>query len=764
MTLIGKPIPRVEDLRLVAGKGRYTDDIRPDGACWMVVLRSPHAHAAIRAIRTDAAKSAPGVRAVLTAADYRADGLKGVGHVPIPADAKDASKPAFTATADAPIFDHPHLPLAEDRVRHIGEGVTAVIADTLAQARDAAELIEVEYEPLPAVTSPSAAIAKDAPQLWPAAPGNLCFRVPFGDEAATAGAFAKAAVVVKQDFQINRVFNAQMEPRSALGEYDPQSGVYTLTTGSQGVIRLRMSIAQAFGVSPDKVRVVTPDVGGGFGPRSNVYTEQVLVAWAARRVGRPVRWVAERSEGLLTDYAGRDLLTRAEMAFASDGRILGLRAALYGNVGAHSVTYVPLSNGYRIISTVYDVPVHAVTLHGVLTNTAPTAPYRGAGRPEATFVMERLLDIAARRLNMDRVEMRRRNLVPKAALPYRNVTGLVYDSGDFHRNMDAALARADWKGFPARAAESRKRNRLRGIGLANYIESPVGAPREKVIVTVRPDDTVEIVAGTQSTGQGHETTFAQVMADRLGVPFESIKLVTGDTKVVAVGGGTHSDRSMRLGGTLLVQSADKIIADARERLGGRCEFADGLFRLPDSNRTMTVFDVARAHGALTAEAEFNGRIPAFPTGCAVCELEVDPETGTVEIVRYTSVDDVGQAINPLIVDGQVHGGIVQGVGQALTELVAYDNSGQVLTGSFMDYGLPRADMFPRFDVEMTEDPTAGNPLRVKGGGESGITPSLATVINALCDALSVYGIEHIDMPATAQRIWATIQNATKKQN
>jgi carbon-monoxide dehydrogenase large subunit len=595
--------------------------------------------------------------------------------------------------------------------------------------------------------------------------------VPFGDEAATARAFGDAALVVEREFVINRVVNCQMEPRATIGTYDPATGVYTLIAGSQGAVRQRVYLASALNVPIDKVQVICPDVGGGFGPRTYLYSEAVLVAWASRRVSRPVRWTSDRSEAFLTDFGGRDVVTRAALAFDKDGRILALRSKLFGNVGAHTASYVPLSNGYRVISTVYDVKLHFVTLHGVLTNTVPTAPYRGAGRPEATFVMERLLDIAARRLKLDRLEIRRRNLVPKHALPYRNVTGLTYDSGDFHGNMDLALARADWAGFPARQAESRRNGHRRGIGIANYVESPVGAPREKVIITVRPDDTVEVIAGTQSTGQGHETTFAQVIADQLGVKLDSIKLVTGDTRMVLVGGGTHSDRSMRLGGTLLVQASEKIVARARDQAAllldakaDNVEFTDGLFRAPGSNRALSLFDLARAQGPLTESAEFNGRMPAFPTGCAVCELEVDPDTGTVRILRYTSVDDVGQAINPLIVDGQVHGGIVQGVGQALTETVVHDDNGQVLSGSFMDYGLPRADQFPGFDVELTEDPTGGNPLRVKGGGESGITPSLAAVINALVDALGDYGIEHIEMPATPLRVWAAIQQATKTKS
>lgn len=766
MGLIGKPLPRLEDLRLVAGKGRYTDDIHPPDAAWAYVVRAPHAHAEIKRIDTRAAAKAPGVLAVLTAADYRADGHRGIGHVAVPTTAHDAFKPSVVPTPDSPVFDQPHWPLAGDRVRYPGEGVAVVIAETLDQARDAAELVAVDYEELPAVVSIPAALAEDAPQIWPAAKRNTAFRTGFGDAAAVKRAFAGAAVVIEHEFRNSRVANAQMEPRSAIGVYE--NGVTKLISGSQGVARQRVVLADCLGVPPDKVQVVCPDVGGGFGPRSNLYPEQVLVCWAARRVRRPVRWTSDRSEAFLTDYQGRDMTTRAALALAADGCILALRAELLGNVGAHTVTFVPLFNGYRVLTSVYDIPAAYAEVCGVLTNTVPTAPYRGAGRPEAMHVIERLLDMAARRLKLDRVEIRRRNMIAKSALPYRNPMGLNYDSGDFPANMQAALDHADWAGFAARQDASRRRGRRRGIAVASYIEAPVGAPREKVVVTVRADDTVEIVAGTQSTGQGHETTFAQVIADHLGVPFERIRLVTGDTAVVTVGGGTHSARSMRIAGTLLVQAAADLVERGRALAApllnaspADLTFVEGRFRAPHSDRSLSLFDLAREH-ELVAPAEFSGRIPAHPTGCAVCELEVDPETGMVDILRYTSVDDVGQAINPLIVDGQTHGGIVQGIGQALSETVALDPaSGQVLSGSFMDYGMPRADRLPSFHVALTEDPTTGNPLRIKGGGEGGITPATAAVINALVDALAEFGVDDIEMPATPYRVWSALAKARR---
>jgi aerobic carbon-monoxide dehydrogenase large subunit len=768
MSLIGKPLPRVEDPRLLAGNGRYSDDVQTPGAAWAFVVRSPYAHAAIKRIDGRRAAAAPGVLAVLTAADYRTDGHRGMGHVAVPTTAHDAFKPSVEPTPDKPVFDQPHWPLAEERARYPGEGVAVVVAETLNQARDAAELVEVDYEELPAVTSIPAALADGAPLIWPQAKRNTAFRTGFGDEAAVRRAFAGAAVVVEHEFHNSRVANAQMEPRAATGLYDATSGSYRLISGSQGVSRQKMVLAQALGVPPEKIHVVCPDVGGGFGPRSNLYPEQLLVAWAARRVGRPVRWTSDRSEAFLTDYQGRDMVTRAALALSADGRIAALRAELVGNIGAHTVTFVPLFNGYRVLTNVYDIPAAYAELSGVLTNTVPTAPYRGAGRPEATHVTERLLDMAARRLNLDRVEIRRRNMIAKSALPYRNPMGLNYDSGDFHANMQAALDRADWTGFAARREASLRRGRRRGIAVANYVEAPVGAPREKVVVTVCRDEAVEIVSGTQSTGQGHATSFAQVIADYLGVPFERIRLVTGDTNVVTLGGGTHSARSMRIAGTLLVKAATDLIERGRALAApllnaapADLTFADGRFSTPHSERSLSLFDLARDH-ELAAPAEFGGRIPAYPTGCAVCELEVDPETGTVDILRYTTVDDVGQAINPLIVDGQTHGGIVQGVGQALSETIALEPAtGQVLSGSFMDYGMPRADRVPSFDVMLAEDPTSGNPLRVKGGGEGGITPATAVVINALVDALAEYGIEDIQMPATPHRVWMAANQATK---
>ncbi len=768
---IGRSLPRFEDLRLVRGAGRYTDDIAVPGQVYAMFLRSPHAHARILRIDTSAARARPGVLAVLTGADYVADGLLGAAQGPVPADAIDVKHKAFESTKHH-ILDEPQFPLAVDRVRYPGEAVAMVVAENPFTARDAAELISVEYEVLSAETDVRQAIGAQA--IWPAAPDNVALDEEFGDRGAVQAAFAAADIVVEQTFRNQRIANAQMEPRSAIGLFESVDS-YTLISGNQGVHRPRQVLAECFKLAPEKLRVICPDVGGGFGPRNNLYPEQAAVVWAAHRVGRPVKWTSDRSEAFLTDYQGRDLVTTARLALSRDGRMRAISIDHIGGVGGQTVTYVPFSNAYRVATTVYDIPLMHMRVRGVMTNTVPTAPFRGAGRPEATFAIERLIDMAAARLGIDRVELRRRNLIKRSKLPYRTASGLLYDSGDFTGNMKRVLEAADWKGFSARRRTAKKRGRLAGIGISNYVETPVGIPHERVEVTVTPEGVVELAVGTQSTGQGHETTFAQVMADQLGVRPEDIKFIGGDTAAVASGGGTHSDRSMRLAGTLMVQASTEVIAQARmiaakllDVADANIDFTDGLFVTPQSNRRLSIFDIAQALNEnpallpgrkLHAKTVFTGRMPAYPTGAAVCEVEIDPDTGTIEITRYTSIDDAGQAINPMILHGQVHGGIAQGVGQALLEEMSYSGSGQVLTGSFMDYGIPRAHGLPSFDIALAEDPTKGNPLRVKGGGEAGITPALAVVMNAIVDALSVFGIEHLDMPATPYRIWAAIQAA-----
>jgi carbon-monoxide dehydrogenase large subunit len=768
-SIIGRPLPRFEDLRLTRGAGRYTDDIDATGATYAALVRAPHAHAAIVSIDVAAAMASPGVLTVLTGADYRADGLRGIPHTPVPADALDVSMPAFRPEHGF-VLDQSTEPLAVDIVRALGEPVAIVVAETLAQARDAAEMVEVAYEMRPAVTDVHAALAPDAPLLWPSAPGNRCLDVAFGDAEATAKALDASTLRLDRDFVNQRIVNCQMEPRTVLGSYDETDQKYTLFAGTQGVARQRVVLAAALAVPVGAVRVVTHDVGGGFGPRTFLDAESVLACWAAKRIGRSVKWTSTRSEAFLTDYGARDLVTRVKIGFDHDGRIRAMDVELVGSIGAQPVAYVPLANGYRLISTVYHVPVAHVHVVGVMTNTPPTVAFRGAGRPEAVYAIERLLDMAAHRLGLDRLEIRRRNLVPHRAMPYRNIMGLTYDCGDFAKNMDGVLAHADWAGFEERRKVSAGNGLRRGIGIANYVETPVGAPRERVDVAVRTAG-IDIVAGTQSTGQGHETSFAQVVAERLGVDVDRVRLLTGDTDRMAQGGGSHSNRSMRIAGTLMVQATDIIVANGRERaarlLGvapAAVSFRGGLFGTASSNRQFSVFDLVESDGEpLTASQEFVGRIPAFPTGCAICEVEVDPETGVVVVVRYTTVDDVGQAINPLIVEGQTHGGIAQGIGQALLEGAAWDSEGQMITGSFMDYAMARASDLPSYDVYLDEDPTSGNPLRVKGGGEGGITPAPAAVINAIVDALSEDGVEDLIMPATPYTVWRAMRDARRAQ-
>ena len=778
---IGRGMPRFEDLRFVRGSGNYTDDVSAPQQAHAAFVRAPHAHARIVSIDASAARRRPGVLAVLVGEDYTGDGHIGMAHLPNPADANDVKIPTFATTPERKVFDQLHLPLAIGCVRFVGEAVAMVVAQTPAAAREGAEAVVIEYEALPAVADVMEALADGAPTIWPEAPGNLALDCAFGDRAAVESAIAGAHLVVDATIRNQRTASAFMEPRAAIGSYDATAQRYTLISGCQGAHRLRHALAGCLKLSQERVHVICPDVGGAFGSRFNIYPEQLAVVWASRRVGRPVKWTGDRNEAFLTDYTARDVVTRARLAFNRRGHMLALALELTGNTGAHTVSYVPLGNGYRVAPTVYDVPVAWVRLRGVMTNTVPTAPFRGAGRPEATTVMERLIDIAARRLKIDRVELRRRNLIRHDKLPHRTATGLTYDSGDFAGNLARALEAADWDGFAARRRAAKKRGRLLGIGIANYVETPVGMPHERVAIKVLPTDSVALIVGTQSSGQGHETSFRQVVADQLGVDPQAIDFVSGDSAALASGGGTHSDRSMRLAGALMVETSRAVIGKARRIAAlmldvaeGDISFADGLFMAPNSNRRLTLFDVARAaenlaalpdelRGPLAAEASFTGRIPAYPTGAAVCEAEVDAETGAVDIRRYTSIDDGGQPINPLILHGPVHGGVAQGVGQAMLEACVYEpGSGQLLSASFLDYGMPRADHLPHLDVKLTEDPTQGNVLRVKGGGEAGITPSSAVLMNAIVDALSNLGVEHMDPPATPQRVWQAILAARQK--
>jgi carbon-monoxide dehydrogenase large subunit len=766
----GKPILRKEDARLLVGGGCYSDDVNVPGQAYACFVRSPHAHARVERIETAAALATPGVIAALTGADALADGVKPLTHSPMPGNPhEDMLRSRDVA------FIAPHPPIPADRVRFVGEVVAMAVAETPAAARDGAERIEVTWAALPAVTGSTAAARPDAPILYEGTSSNVCVDTDLGDAAAVDRAFARAAHVVRLDTWIHRVTGVPMEPRAAVGVWDPATGRYTVHAGAGGLGRTQTAVAGSLGVPESAVRVTARDIGGNFGTRNSCYPEFALVAWAARRLGRPVKWTAERREAFMADYGGRDLTARAELALDREGNFLAFRGANTSNVGAHAVSFHPLNKGMALTATVYRMP--AVSMHGraVVTNTSPTTPYRSAGRPEIMFIMERLIDLAACRHGYDRLELRRRNLVPATAMPYKNPMGLVYDSGDYRAAFDRALELADWKGFEARRAEARRRGRYRGIGVANYIELNTGFPRERAHITVRPDGVVDLVLGTLSSGQGHATSFAQLLVEWLGLELAAVRLITGDTDVTVVGGGAHSARALRLAAVVMAKASDQIVDKGRrvaawmlEAAADDVEFSARRFRVKGTDRSVDLFEVARGAARPDAPADLRGPLdglsdetmplPSYPYGTAVCEVEVDPDTGEVAVVRYTTVDDCGRAVNPMILHGQTHGGIAQGVGQALWEACAYDAAtGQLLSSTMMDYAMPRADMLPSFTTEISEVPSAAHPLGLRGGGEGGTTPALGAVVNAIVDALGEFGVEHIEMPATAERVWRAIR-------
>ena len=773
---IGRPVRRVEDERLVTGRGCYSDDFNLPGQVYACFVRSPHAHARIVRIDGADALKVPGVITVLTGADAAADGLQPIPHRPVPANPYE---PQLRNRDGAEHFVAPHPPLPTDgRVRMVGEAVAMVIADTAAAARDGAEAVSVEYDPLPVVTRALQAAAPGAPLVWEAAGTNVCVDSDTGDAAAADAAFARAAHVVRLETQVNRVTGVPMEPRVALAVYDAERQHYTLYAGSGGVQRIKHDLMETLGIPRSALRVIAREVGGNYGTRNACYPEFALVPWAARRVGRPVKWTCDRREALLTDFHARDLTSHMELALDADGRFLALRGVHTSNVGAHAVSFIPLGKGIGVLPSLYHFPAGYVRGRAVLTNTSPTYPYRSAGRPEVMYVLERLIDMAARRHGFDRVELRRRNLVSPAAMPYRNPMGLEYDSGDYPAAMDRVVALADWKGFEARRAEARRRGRYRGIGLSNYLELNTGAPRERAVITVRPDDRIDVIVGTLSSGQGHETSFAQLLVEWFGVDLVQVRLITGDTDVVPVGGGSHSGRSMRQAGVVIATASDQIVergtrlaAWLLEAAPADIEFVRGRFGVRGTDRGVGLFDVARAAlrsdapadlaGPLAGGSDQTNSVPSFPYGCAVCEVEIDPDTGVVEVVRWTCVDDCGRAVNPMILHGQTHGGIAAGVGQALWEDCAYAADGQMLAATFMDYVLPRADVLPNFTTEISEVPSTTNPLGLRGGGEGGTTPALAATINAVVDALAELGVEHMEMPATPECVWRAIQ-ATRR--
>jgi len=773
-TAIGKPRVRVEDARLVTGRGRFTDDFSLPGQAYAAIVRSPHAHARIRGIDGAQAASMPGALAVLTGVDARTDGLTAIPHDPLPKTRYDMKLHAAEGGA---VVIGPHLVLPVDRVRHVGEAVALVVGETLAAALDAAEAVKVDYDELPGVFHSEDAMAPGALAVWDELPGNVLIDTCFGDGTATEAAFARAAHVIAKDFHIARVTGVPLEPRCALGHYDPASGRLTLYAGSGGAVRQKRELASVLGIPAEQLRVLSYDVGGNFGTRNRVFVEFALVLWAARRLGRPVKFTASRSEAFLSDYQGRDLVSKVELALDARRRFLAMRATNISNVGARCVSLSPLSKGAGLVPGSYAIPAASLRALAVFTNTTPTNAYRSSGRPEVNFAIERTIDAAAVQLGVDRIELRRRNLVPPAGMPYRNAVGMIYDSGRYEENMDRAMALADWSGFPARRRAAARRGRLLGRGLANYVESSIGAPNEQARITVHGEGCVEVVIGTQPSGQGHETSFAQVIADLMHVPAASVKIVLGDTDVVRVGGGSHSGRSMRHAATLFVKALPALVAKGKQVAAAvlavpaeTVEWNDGRFGARGSNLSFDFLELASetarhalpgvpADGiAVVTDNEMHE--PVFPNGCAVCEVEVDPETGEAHITRYVSVDDVGRCINPLIVHGQTHGGIAQGIGQAMGELCWLEpGSGQPLSGSFMDYALPRADTLPPFTTEIAEVLSPTNPLGIKAGGEGGTTAAPAVVISAIVDALHGYGVRDIEMPATPYRVWQAMRGA-----
>jgi carbon-monoxide dehydrogenase large subunit len=766
---IGQPLRRKEDLRLITGAGRFSDDFSLDGEAYAAMVRSPHPHARIVAIDTARARAMPGALGVFTGADIAADDLKPIPHDPLPKTRTDLK---LTGPGGGDVFIGPHALLPADKARHVGEAVAMVVAETQMQALDAAEAVTAEYEELPWVAEATDAFAPGAPAVWDEASDNVLVDTRFGDPAATERAFAAAEHVVRFDAHIGRVTAVTMEPRAALAQYDAAADRYTLYAGSGGAVRQKRELGAVLGVQPAQLRVISYDVGGNFGARNRPYVEFGLVLWAARKLGRPVKYIATRSEAFLTDYQGRDLVTSVELALRADGRFLALRASNISNVGARCVSLSPLGKGSALVTGPYAIPAATLRSRAVFTNTMPTNAYRSSGRPEVTYAIERVIDRAADELGFDRVALRRRNLIRPNAMPYVNAVGAPYDSGQYAANMDLAMRIADWKGFAARRREAKRRGRLLGLGLANYVESSIGAPNERAEVTVTLQGRITVVIGTQASGQGHETSFAQVMSDLLGVPVERIDIVAGDTDVVSVGGGSHSGRSMRHAATVFAKATADLIAKAKgiaatllDTSADAITFGDGRFGSPSSNRTFDFLELAQeaalhALGPLAAAADNEMHDPVFPNGCAVCEVEVDPETGGLELTRYAAVDDVGRCINPLIVHGQTHGGIAQGVGEALWEQCFVDpQSGQPLCGSLMDYGMPRANTVPSFATEIVEVLSPTNPLGIKAGGEGGTTPTLAVVVSAILDALKGYGVRDIKMPATPFAVWQAIRDA-----
>ena len=764
---VGQPVLRVEDPTLLKGEGRYTDDVNVAGQAHAVMVRSRYGHGTIRKVDVTAARKMPGVLGAYTAADLAAGGVNPIkcGMMVQGRDGKPWLTPA------RPV-------LASDKVRFSGEAVAMVVAETQAKAKDAAEAVEVEIDQLPAAPDVVTALAAGAPQVHDSVPGNVAVDYHWGDSAKVAEAFAKAAHVTKLALVSNRIIINPMEPRSAVGQHDAASGKYTLTVCSQGVFGMKGGTATVLGTTPDKMHVLTHNVGGSFGMKSQVFPENVLVLFAAKAIGRPVKWTDERSESFVSDHHGRDHAMTGELALDKDGNILALRLTGTGNAGAYPIVPLPYTvNAVKNVVSVYRTPLLEVNTKGVYTNSTPVGAYRGAGRPEGNYYMERLLDAAADETGIDKLELRRRNHIPASAIPYKAPSDMNYDSGDFRAVFDHALQSSDWQGFEQRKAESRARGKIRGRGIGSYLE--VTAPQGKEMGGIRfdKDGGVTIVTGTLDYGQGHHAPFAQVLVSRLGIPFHKIRLIQGDSDELLFGGGTGGSRSIMSSGNALVKASDQVIERGKqiaaivlEAAAADIEFGKGRFTIVGTDRSVGLMDLATklreglklpegAPDSLDVNLVADTPPSAFPNGCHVAEVELDPDTGVIEVVKYSMVNDFGNIVNPLTVAGQAHGGVVQGIGQALMERTYYDGDGQLLSGSYMDYAMPRADNAPMFAIENHPVPATTNPLGVKGCGEAGCAGSLPSIMNAVLDALSQYGIKHIDMPATPERIWRAIREA-----
>jgi carbon-monoxide dehydrogenase large subunit len=766
---IGQPVPRTEDPRFLTGRGTFADDITLPGMAHAAIVYATVAHADIKSVETAEAATAPGVIAVLTGKDAKADGLGGIRPAAMP---EDMGGPKGYRTL-RPV-------IAADRVRHVGERVAVVVAETAAQARDAAALVNVAYAARPHVVRAADAVAEGAPLVWDEAAGNVSFALRFGDEDATNAAFGKAAHVATVTLYNNRLTASTMEPRSCIGEYRAADDAYTLYSSIQAPHGTRSTLAQDIFLEPEsKFRVVARDVGGGFGLKGGTHPEDALVLWASKRTGRPVKWIADRAEAFLGDDQARDQHATGELALDADGKFLGLRVRAMHNTGAYIVgaACVPIVFSLRLAPSVYAIPAIDVRSRMVFTNTPPTVPYRGAGRPEAVYMIERLIDEAARITGIDRADLRRRNFLAPDAMPHHTATHFVYDSGEFAAALDTCIKLSDRDGFDARRKASEAAGMRRGLGISYYIDD-CGVFNERMGIRFDASGSVTITSGTFSHGQGHQTTYAQMVSDWLGVPFDSIRMEQGDTAQIGIGRGTYASRSMTIGGSALRRAADDLIEKGRrlaahmlEASADDIEFKDGVFTVAGTDKTIPLIAVAKFSFhpmavpiefgvGLDGTGAFDGHTPSFPNGCHICEAEVDPETGEARIDRYTVVDDIGVVLNPLLAEGQIHGGIVQGIGQALLEDLHHDSDGQLVTGSYMDYCMPRADDVPGFTTGWHSVPCASNPIGVKGCGEGGTVGAAPAVIGALLDALGPLGVTDLPMPATPARVWRAIRDAT----